>query len=138
MSEPKTRPNSNSVQLYCESITNEKRKSEFQIILNKLENVCQEKAVMWGPSIVGYGRFNLTYKSGKVRDWMLLGASNRKQAITVYFQSEFSHFNQELEKLGEYKTGKCCLYIKSLDDINLDVFVEMAQKQVKLLEKDRI
>ena len=72
MSYLKTQPNSNSVQKYINDSPNPKTKNDFQVVLNEMKNVCDEEPVMWGPSIVGFGRYKMAYKSGKTTEWMLL------------------------------------------------------------------
>jgi hypothetical protein len=73
---------------------------------------------MWGTNIVGFGSYDYTYASGRSGSWMLCGFSPRKQNLSIYIMSGFSMFASHMKKLGQYKTGKSCLYVKSLADID--------------------
>ena len=84
-----------------------------------------EQPKMWGKSIVGYGSYHYKYASGQEGEWMATGFSPRKTALTLYIMGGFDKGNKLLEKLGKYKTGKSCLYIKKLEDINEDVLRKM-------------
>ena len=79
---------------------------------------------MWGPSIVGYGDYHYRYASGREGDWLLTGFSPRKQSMTLYIMSGFDGYEDLLGRLGKHRTGKSCLYLKSLDSIDRDVLRE--------------
>ena len=86
---------------------------------------------MWGSSIVGYGTYHYKYESGREGDFMLTGFSPRKQALTVYVLAGFDRFDSLMKKLGKHKTGKSCLYIKSLSDIDEKVLEQLIDASVK-------
>ena len=88
------------------------------------------RARMWGTSIVGYGSYHYQYASGREGDWMLVGFSPRKQNLVVYIMPGFDRFARLLEKLGKYKTGKSCLYIKRLADIDEAVLERLISDSV--------
>jgi hypothetical protein len=85
---------------------------------------------MWGDSIVGFGSYHDEYASGREGDWMLTGSSPRKRALTLYIMSGFSEYEGLLEKLGKHKTGKSCLYVKRLDDVDIQVLRELVGRSV--------
>ncbi|MCV6604580.1 MAG: DUF1801 domain-containing protein, partial [Porticoccaceae bacterium] len=93
-----------------------------------------EPAVMWGTSIVGFGRYRYTNTQGG-GEWMLTGFSPRKQNLTIYIMNGFSRYGGLLAKLGKHKTGKSCLYIKSLDDIDVEVLRELVFCSVRDMKK---
>ena len=104
-------------------------------ILKILEEVTGENAQMWGDSIVGFGSYHYKYESGREGDWFVTGFSPRKQNLTLYIMSGFDEYDQLLSKLGKHTTGKACLYIKKIEDVDVDVLKELVQKSVKHMEK---
>ena len=90
---------------------------------------------MWGSSVIGYGSCTIHYANGKTGDWMATGFSPRKQALTLYIMSGFSRNQKLLDQLGKYKTGKSCLYINRLEDINLDVLRELISDSITHLRQ---
>ena len=90
-----------------------------------MHDITDEPAVMWGPSIIGFGRYHYRYDSGHEGDAAMVSFSPRKANLVVYIMPGFSAFQSQLEKLGKFRTGKSCLYINKLDDIDLDVLAEM-------------
>jgi hypothetical protein len=93
---------------------------------------------MWGASIVGFGRCRYKYESGREGEWMLIGFSPRKGDLTLYIMPGVGHFPDLLARLGRHKTGKSCLYIKRLDDIDLDVLRELVAKSVDKMAGRRV
>ena len=86
---------------------------------------------MWGASIVGFGMRRLQYASGRELDWMEIGFSPRKQNLTLYVLNGFEGQDALLKKLGRHTTGKVCLYIKKLDDVDLKVLDQIVTKSAK-------
>lgn len=93
------------------------------------------RAVMWGASIVGYGRYHYKYASGREGDSLLAGFSPRKQALTIYIMAGFASFDPLMKKLGKYKTGKSCLYIKRLSDVDEKVLERLIIASTKHMRK---
>ncbi|MCO5207271.1 MAG: DUF1801 domain-containing protein, partial [Anaerolineae bacterium] len=87
--------------------------------------VTGEPGALWGTSIVGFGTYHYKYASGREGDWFVTGFSPRKQNMTLYIMPGFEQYNDLLSKLGKHKTGKSCLYINKLDDVDLDVLREL-------------
>ena len=90
---------------------------------------------MWGSSIVGYGCYRYSNTAGKDFEWMLTGYSPRKQALTVYIMCGFEPFKPLMSRLGKYKTGKSCLYIKRLEDIDEKVLEKLITESIKTMRK---
>lgn len=90
---------------------------------------------MWGSSIVGFGSYHYRYESGREGDWMLTGFSPRKQALTLYMMGGFQRHDELMNKLGKYKTGKSCLYVKKLEDIDLDVLRQLVAESVDYMRQ---
>ena len=86
---------------------------------------------MWGTSIVGFGEYHYKYASGREGDWFLTGFSPRKQNLTLYIMSGFDQYNELLKKLGKFSTGKSCLYIKKLENIDKKILKELIIKSVQ-------
>ncbi len=111
-----------------------KRADSFRIVeLIKKHTGLQAK--MWGPAIIGFGTYHYTYESGREGDAPLTGFSPRKDAITLYFASEFEGKEELLSKLGKHKSSKVCVYIKKLDDIDHKVFKKMITASMNHIQK---
>ena len=92
---------------------------------------------MWGPSLVGYGSYHYKYASGREGDWPLAAFSPRKQDLTLYIMAGFEPVPELMKKLGKYKTGKSCLYLKRLSDVNLKVLDQLIRGSVTHMKKNR-
>jgi hypothetical protein len=129
--EPKTRQNDSSVQDFLAAVANENRRKDAQTVLELMQQITGFEPKLWGPSIVGFGSYHYKYASGREGDSMLVGFSPRKQDLTVYINGGFEQHPELMEKLGKFKTGKVCLYIKKLEDIHLPTLRELVQASVK-------
>jgi len=125
MSEPKTKKNDASVLDFLNAVEHDQRREDSLELLKIMEEVTGEKGVMWGPSIVGFGSYHYVYASGREGDWMQTGFSPRKQNLTVYIMSGFSRYDDLMSRLGPHKTGKSCLYLKKLSDVDESVLREL-------------
>lgn len=132
--ELKTKVNNASVADFINDV-DEKRRDDVKKIHQMMEKVVGEKGKMWGKSIIGYGSYHYKYASGREGDWMLTGLSPRKQNITVYIMPGFDRYDDLMQKLGKYKTGKSCLYINTLDDVNFDVLTELVKESVEFMRE---
>ena len=90
---------------------------------------------MWGTSIVGFGSYHYKYASGREGDWFLTGFSPRKQSLTLYIMPGFDRYESLLGNLGKYKTGKSCLYINKLEDVDRTILQEIIKQSVNHLKK---
>jgi hypothetical protein len=131
MAELKTRPTAASVAAFIDSITDDTRREDCRTVLRLMKNATRAQPRMWGPSIVGFGSYHYTYDSGREGDWFEAGFSPRKNDLTLYLMSGLDPLAGLLATLGRHKTGKSCLYIKRLADVNLEVLEETIVASVK-------
>ena len=137
MAELKTKLNESSVEKFLNSVEDkEKRELSFKV-LELMKKITKEEPKMWGTSIIGFGTYHYKYKSGQEGDWMQVGLSPRKQAVTLYIMSGFSRYDELMNKLGKYKTGKSCLYIKREEDIDFEVLKELVAQSVKYIKNKK-
>lgn len=106
------------------------RRDDCKAIDALFQRVTGEAGRMWGSSIVGYGTYTYKYPSGRVGDWMVAGFSPRKQNLTLYLMDGFAGRDGLLKRLGPVSTGKSCLYIKRLADVDQAVLEELVTKSV--------
>lgn len=125
MAELKTRKNDASVLDFLNAVEHEQRREDCLRLLDIMEDVTGEPGVMWGPAIVGFGSYHYVYASGREGDWMLTGFSPRKQNLTVYIMAGFDRYDDLMSRLGPHKTGKSCLYLKRLADVDESVLREL-------------
>ncbi|MFV1985703.1 MAG: DUF1801 domain-containing protein [Gemmatimonadota bacterium] len=138
MAELKTRQNDADVDAFLDGVENEKRREDARVILDLMKRVTGLGPTMWGGSIVGFGSYHYKYASGREGDWFQAGFSPRKHALTLYMMAGTGK-NQELyERLGKYTTGKSCLYIKNLEDIDLDVLEKLVAASVEYVDEHSV
>ena len=130
MAELKTKPNDQSVEAFLDSVADDKKRQDSRTALQLMKEVTGEEPKMWGDSIVGFGSYRFKYASGREGDWFVTGFSPRKQSLTLYIMSGFSRYDALLAKLGKYKTGKSCLYVKKIEDIDLGTLRELIEQSV--------
>ena len=135
MAQNKTRATTASVTEFVNGIEPKDRRADAKKVAAMMRRATGKRAKMWGSSIVGYGEYHYKYESGREGDFMITGYSPRKQALTVYIMPGFSHFDAEMKKLGKYKTGRSCLYIKRLSDVDEKVLERLITKSVKHMRK---
>ena len=137
MAELKTKLNNASVIDFINSVEDENKREFAFTILEMMKKITKTEPKMWGPSIIGFGTYHYKYTSGREGDWMLVGFSPRKQAMTLYIMAGFSRYEELLSKLGKFKTGKSCLYIKKADDVDLKVLKELVTQSVKFIKNKK-
>ena len=130
MVQNKTQPTKLKVSEFIAAVEDPQKRKDCRELMKLMREVTGKRATMWGTSIVGFGKYHYKYASGREGDHILTGFSPRKQALTVYVISGFKAHPKLMEKLGKYKTGKSCLYIKSLDDIDRSVLAELIERSV--------
>lgn len=131
MAELKTQKNDGDVNAFLNGVEHDKRRTDSFKVLALMEEVTGEKPKMWGDSIIGFGSYHYKYASGREADWFLTGFSPRKQSLTLYIMSGFDEYDALMAKLGKFKTGKSCLYINKLEDVDEAVLRELVQKSAK-------
>jgi len=134
MTELKTKKNELSVEDFLNSVENENRKKDSFLVLELMKKITKSEPSMWGPSIIGLGHYQYKYSSGRENDWFLTGFSPRKQSLTLYIMNGFSHYDEILSRLGKYKTGKSCLYINKLEDVDCAVLEELITASIDFLK----
>lgn len=131
----KTVPSDLSVTHYLESIADESRRRDCRQIHDLMKKVTGRTPRMWGTSMVGFGSYHYIYESGREGDMLATGFSNRKNAITLYIMGGFDRYEELMQQLGPHKTGKSCLYIKSLSDVDIDILSELISESLKAVKK---
>jgi hypothetical protein len=129
MAELKTKKNEASVESFLNAVKNEEVRQDCFEIAKMMKKATKAEAKMWGPAIVGFGEYHYKYESGREGDMMQMGFSPRTQNITLYILSDSN--NPLLKKLGKHTTGKGCLYIKKLADVDKNVLQEMIDQASK-------
>ena len=124
----KTKKNEGSVNDFIDNVAEEQKRKDVYAIKELMEKATKAKAKMWGPAIIGFGDKVLVYDSGRKLDWFIMGFSPRKQNIALYINGAVSNNQDLLKRLGKYKTGKGCLYINKLSEIDLEVLQEIIQE----------
>jgi hypothetical protein len=119
MADNKTKATELSVDSYFSTIKDESRRNDCEALSKLMSKVTKEKPKMWGTSIVGFGTYHYKYESGREGESPVAGFSSRKGDITLYLASGYPKQEELFSKLGKYKTGKGCLYIRKLSDVDL-------------------
>ena len=135
MAELKTQKNDASVEDFLAAVDNEQRRADSVEVLELMRRVTGDEPTMWGSSIVGFGTYRYKYDSGREGEWMKVGFSPRKQNLTLYIMSGFSRFDDLMSRLGKHSTGKSCLYIKKLEDVDRGVLEELIRESVAHVSK---
>lgn len=125
MSEAKTKPTELNAEDFISSVQDSKKRQDAFTLLSMMSDITQQPPVMWGDSLIGFGHYDYQYESGRKGSWFRVGFSPRKQNITLYIMNGFTQYQHLLAQLGKHKTGKSCLYINKLDDIDLDILKQM-------------
>ncbi len=128
----KTVPTTESVDQYVSAIEDTSRREDCQKLMELMAEESGCKAVMWG-SIIGFGTYHYKYESGREGDFMRTGFANRKTALTLYIMAGFDAYPDLMAKLGKFKTGKSCLYVKKLSDIDTDVLRRLVRESLKYM-----
>ena len=135
MAELKTQRTGASVRAFLDGIEDDRKRRDAKTVAKIMKRVSGKPPKMWGPSIVGYGSYHYVYQSGREGDWPLVGFSPRKQAMTLYIMSGFSGHAALMKKLGKHTTGKSCLYIKKLDDVDREVLEELVNRSIQFVRR---
>ena len=135
MAELKTKKNDASVEDFLNTIKDEQIRADCFEISTLMSQVTKAEPKMWGSSIIGFGQYHYKYASGRENDWMLVGFSPRKQNITLYIMAGFDRYDELLAQLGKFTTGKSCLYIKKLADVDKKVLKKLVTESVKVMKQ---
>jgi len=132
MAELKTQKTELSVDVFIKKIPEEQKRKDAAVIRDLMEKATKSKGKMWGSAIIGFGDRRLVYESGRELDWFVMGFSPRKQNLTLYIGGIVEKQQALLKKLGKHKTGKGCLYINKLEEIDLVVLKEIINRGLKV------
>lgn len=135
MTKNKTTETSISVNDFVNAVKDEVKRKDSLNLIQLLKKQTGLDPKMWGPSIVGFGSYHYKYDSGHEGDSPLVGFSPRATALTLYLSGHFEKREELLEKLGKHKTDKGCIYIKKLDDINIETLQKMVTNHIKHIKK---
>ena len=133
--ELKTKLNDASVEDFINAVEDETIRADCFEIAKLMKQVTKAEPKMWGSSIVGFGSYHYKGASGREGDWMLVGFSPRKQNLTLYIMAGFDDYPELLKKLGKFSTGKSCLYIKKLADVDKKVLKELVSESIQYMKK---
>ena len=130
MAKNKTVETEAEVEAFLHAVPDERKRADSYAILKLMQDVTGEEPKMWGDSIVGFGSYHYKYASGREGDWFLTGFAPRKQNLTLYIMAGFEQYDTLLARLGKHKTGKSCLYLKRLADVDPNTLRELVQQSV--------
>ena len=130
MAENKTQPVRTNPTEYLKSIEPARRREEGLLLLGEMSAWTGLKPVLWGESMIGFGKYHYHYKSGRQGDFFLTGFAPRKAAVSIYIMPGFSEYSDLLGRLGKHKHSVSCLYLTSLDKIDIDVLQELVIRSV--------
>lgn len=131
----KTTKNKRSVSAFLQRIDDPTRKRDAKVVLKLMKEITKKKPAMWGTSIVGFGEYHYTYASGHEGDFLRIGFSPRKGALTIYIMPGYQDYSDLLKTLGPHKTGKSCLYITDLSEVHLPTLKKIIKRGWKDMEK---
>ena len=130
MAEIKTQKNAASIEDFLNPVDHPTRRQDSFEVLEMMREITGDQGSMWGSSIIGFGEFSYTNTTKKDYKWFKTGFSPRKQSLTLYVMDGFEDYDEILSRLGKHSTGKSCLYINKLDDINRDILRELIKASV--------
>lgn len=134
-SELKTNPSGASVEDLLGAIDDTSRRADARMLLDIMRSVTGEEPVVWGEKMIGFGSYHYRYASGHEGDWFLTGFAPRKNDLSLYIMAGFDRFPDLMSRLGKFKTGKSCLYIKHLQDVDADVLRSLIEASVDHMVK---
>ncbi len=135
MSQRKTTQNDADVNQFLDGVENPRRRADARQLLALMQEVTGEPPKMWGTSIVGFGSYHYRYASGREGDSLVVGFSPRKQNLAIYIMPGFSDYGELLGRLGKYRTGKSCLYVNKLEDVDLKLLEELVRESVAEMKR---
>ncbi len=134
MYEQKTKETNHSVIEFIEAVESPKKREDAYKLLDIFTETTGHEAKMWGPSIIGFGSYHYKYPTGHEGDAPLVGFSPRKAKISLYFATGDTKREELLQKFGKHTSGKACVYVNKVDDIDVDVLKELITQSIKFLQ----
>jgi len=135
MAENKTRATTVDVDAFIDAVELETRRTDAKVLRAMMERLSGDPATMWGPTIIGFGSYTYTYASGHGGTACRIGFSPRKAELVLYLPGTVADQQDRLARLGKYKTGKGCLYIKKLADVDLVVVEELVVAAIAHMDR---
>ena len=135
MAAAKTLPTDASVEEYLLTVENEDRRADTRAVIEIMKRITGCQPVMWGDSIIGFDTYHYKYASGREGDWMVSAVAPRKAALTVYVMAGFDRYGELMGRLGKYKTGSSCLYLKKLSDADPEALEELITSSVAYMRE---
>lgn len=135
MAELKTKKNEANVEKFLQGLADPQQREDSLRVMKLMKAVTRTEPKMWGSSIVGFGDYHYKSPSGREGDWFIAGFSPRKGNLTLYLMSGFARSGELLAKLGKHKTGKGCLYIKRLEDVDLGTLKQLVKRSIAHLKE---
>jgi len=130
MSDIKTKPTAVSPNTFIDTVEGEQRRKDCRELVSMMKKITGKPAIMWGPAIIGFGKYHYKYESGREGEMMVAGFSPRKTSLTLYIGSVLEN-KKLMARLGKHKTTGGCLHIKTLDDIDRDVLKGVITESVE-------
>jgi len=137
MAELKTKRTEASVTAFLKRVADDTRRQDCLTVLRMMKQATGAEPKMWGSSIVGFGNYHYEYASGREGEWFLTGFAPRKRDLTLYIMAGFGRYDTLLAKLGKFKIGRSCLYIKRLADVDLSVLRKLVSTSVRRMKQAR-
>ena len=131
----KTRPQPQSVAEFIRGIEDPSIRRDCSTLKKLMARVTGKRAVIWGNAMVGFGRYRYRYNSGHSGEYFVTGFSPRKQNLTIYIMPGFNRYKKQLGKMGKHKLGKSCLYVKNLDQVDLEALEDMIADSVRRMRE---
>ena len=128
--ERKTQENDASVEAFLNGIAHDGRREDCKTVNDIMRRLTGWEPKMWGDSMVGFGRYHYKYASGREGDWPITGLSPGKRNLSLYIMPGFDNYGEMLSRLGKHRTGKSCLYVNRLRDVDLNVLEEIIRQSV--------
>lgn len=135
MSGNKTKPTGASVDAFLDGLADVQMQADCRAVAAMMAEVTGSEPRLWGSSIVGFGSYHYRYASGREGDFMLAGFAPRKRALTLYIMAGFAEYADLLARLGKHTTGKSCLYVKRLADVDQAVLRELVTRSVRYIRQ---
>jgi len=135
--ENKTTATKGSVDSFLKSVTDKQALADSYELIELMQSVTKQPPVMWGPSIIGFGSYHYKYESGREGDMLAVGFAPRKGTMSIYIMGGFAKYDELMTKLGKHKTGKSCLYVKKLDDIDRKVLKTLIKESYNYVIKKK-
>ena len=131
MTELKTQPSKRSVREFLQTIDDMQRRQDCGVVAALMRRATGKRATLWGENIVGFGRYHYQHANGQQASWFVTGFSPRKRDLTIYIMPGFSKYGALMKRLGKHRTGKSCLYVKRLSDIDTTILAELIERTVR-------